>query len=105
MLGSSAQFARRLLAWYYGLRGISLVFLPAALAGPPAARWAVLVLPGWEAFDSVIAARSANPVALVRYPNVLLTRKAVAKLEELVQRYPKDERMGQLVFVSATPGE
>jgi large subunit ribosomal protein L4 len=31
----------------------------------------------------VIAARSANPVALVRYPNVLLTRKAVAKLEEM----------------------
>jgi large subunit ribosomal protein L4 len=33
----------------------------------------------------VIAARSANPVALVRYPNVLLTRKAVAKLEEMLK--------------------
>ncbi len=31
----------------------------------------------------VIAARNANPVALVRYPNVLLTKKAVAKLEEM----------------------
>ena len=31
----------------------------------------------------VIAARQANPVALVRYPNVLLTKKAVAKLEEM----------------------
>jgi large subunit ribosomal protein L4 len=31
----------------------------------------------------VIAARAANPVALVRYPTVLLTRKAVAKLEEM----------------------
>jgi large subunit ribosomal protein L4 len=31
----------------------------------------------------VIAAQQANPVALVRYPNVLLTKKAVAKLEEM----------------------
>ena len=31
----------------------------------------------------VIAARATNPVALVRYPTVVLTRKAVAKLEEL----------------------
>lgn len=31
----------------------------------------------------VIAARQANPVALVRHPAVLLTRKAVAKLEEM----------------------
>jgi len=31
----------------------------------------------------VIAARQANPVALVRYPNVLLTRGAVAQLEEM----------------------
>ena len=31
----------------------------------------------------VIAARQANPVALVRYPNVLLTKRAVAKLEEM----------------------
>lgn len=31
----------------------------------------------------VIAARHANPVALVRHPAVLLTRKAVAKLEEM----------------------
>ena len=31
----------------------------------------------------VIAARQANPVALVRYPNILLTKRAVAKLEEM----------------------
>jgi large subunit ribosomal protein L4 len=32
----------------------------------------------------VIAVRQTNPVALVRYPQVLLTRKAVAKLEEVL---------------------
>jgi len=31
----------------------------------------------------VISAQQANPVALVRYPNVLLTKKAVARLEEM----------------------
>ncbi len=31
----------------------------------------------------VIEARHADPVSLVRYPNVLLTKKAVAKFEEL----------------------
>ena len=31
----------------------------------------------------VISAQQANPVALVRSPNVLLTKKAVAKLEEM----------------------
>ena len=31
----------------------------------------------------VIAAQHANPVALVRYPTILLTKKAVAKLEEM----------------------
>ena len=31
----------------------------------------------------VIAARQANPVALVRYPTVLLTKRALAKLEEM----------------------
>ncbi|HUK05773.1 MAG TPA: 50S ribosomal protein L4 [Burkholderiales bacterium] len=31
----------------------------------------------------VIAAKHANPVALVRYPAVLLTKRAVAKLEEM----------------------
>jgi large subunit ribosomal protein L4 len=31
----------------------------------------------------VISAQQANPVALVRYPTVLLTKKAVAKLEEM----------------------
>jgi large subunit ribosomal protein L4 len=34
---------------------------------------------------AVIAARQANPVTLVRYPNVLLTRGAVAKLEEMLK--------------------
>ena len=33
----------------------------------------------------VIAVRHANPVALVRYPNVLLTKAALAKLEELLK--------------------
>ncbi len=33
----------------------------------------------------VIAVRQANPVALVRSPNVLLTKKAVAKLEEMLK--------------------
>jgi large subunit ribosomal protein L4 len=32
---------------------------------------------------TVISAQQANPVALVRYPNVLLTKKAVAKFEEM----------------------
>jgi large subunit ribosomal protein L4 len=31
----------------------------------------------------IIAARQANPVALVRYPTVLLTKGALAKLEEM----------------------
>jgi sugar phosphate permease len=31
--------SRKLLAWYYGLRGLSLFFLPAALAGTSGARW------------------------------------------------------------------
>ena len=31
----------------------------------------------------VIAARQANPMALVRYPTVLMTKRAVAKLEEM----------------------
>jgi large subunit ribosomal protein L4 len=33
----------------------------------------------------VMNVRNANPVALVRYPNVLLTKAAVAKLEELLK--------------------
>ena len=32
----------------------------------------------------VIAARNANPVALVRSPAVVLTRKAMARLEEML---------------------
>jgi large subunit ribosomal protein L4 len=31
----------------------------------------------------IIAAKQANPVALVRYPTVLLTKRAVARLEEM----------------------
>jgi len=31
----------------------------------------------------IIAARQTNPLALVRFPHVLLTRKAVARLEEM----------------------
>jgi len=33
----------------------------------------------------VMAVRHANPVSLVRYPNVVLTRAAVAKLEEMLK--------------------
>ena len=33
----------------------------------------------------VISARQANPVALVRFPNVLLTKGAVARLEEMLK--------------------
>jgi len=33
----------------------------------------------------VVSARNANPVALVRYPNVLVTRAALARLEELLK--------------------
>ncbi len=33
----------------------------------------------------VMSAREANPVSLVRHPNVLLTRAALAKLEELLK--------------------
>jgi large subunit ribosomal protein L4 len=33
----------------------------------------------------VIAAKNADPVSLVRYPTVLLTRRAVAKLEEMLK--------------------
>ncbi len=33
----------------------------------------------------VMTARNANPIALVRFPNVLLTRAAVAKLEEILK--------------------
>jgi large subunit ribosomal protein L4 len=31
----------------------------------------------------VMAAHHADPVSLVRFPNVLLTKKAMAKLEEM----------------------
>lgn len=34
---------------------------------------------------SVIAVRQTDPVSLIRYPNVVLTRAAVAKLEELLK--------------------
>jgi large subunit ribosomal protein L4 len=34
---------------------------------------------------AVMSARNTNPVALVRFPNVVLTRGAVAKLEELLK--------------------
>ncbi|MGE5616725.1 MAG: 50S ribosomal protein L4, partial [Bacillota bacterium] len=33
----------------------------------------------------VMSVRHANPVALVRYPSVLVTRAALAKLEELLK--------------------
>jgi large subunit ribosomal protein L4 len=33
----------------------------------------------------IVAARHANPVSLVRYPNVLLTKAAVARFEEILK--------------------
>ncbi len=33
----------------------------------------------------VITAREADPVSLIRYPNIVLTKKAVAKLEEMLK--------------------
>jgi MFS family permease len=40
--------SRWLLAWYYGLRGLSLLFLPFALSGPQAALWVFAV---WYGLD------------------------------------------------------
>jgi MFS family permease len=40
--------SRRLLAWYYGLRGMSLLFLPFALSTPGAALWAFAVFYGLD---------------------------------------------------------
>jgi len=40
--------SRHLLAWYYGLRGLSLLFLPYALSGPQAALWVFAV---WYGLD------------------------------------------------------
>lgn len=40
--------SRRLLAWYYGLRGLSLMFLPFALATPGAALWVFAVFYGLD---------------------------------------------------------
>jgi large subunit ribosomal protein L4 len=34
---------------------------------------------------AVLTARQANPVALVRFPHVLLTRKALVRLEEMLK--------------------
>jgi sugar phosphate permease len=40
--------SRKLLGWYYGLRGLSLFALPAALDGPEPARWAFAVFYGLD---------------------------------------------------------
>ena len=40
--------SRKLLAWYYGLRGLSLLFLPFALATPGAALWVFAVFYGLD---------------------------------------------------------
>ena len=40
--------SRRLLAWYYGLRGLSLLFLPFALGQPGAALWVFAVFYGLD---------------------------------------------------------
>jgi predicted MFS family arabinose efflux permease len=42
--------SRHLLAWYYGLRGLSLFFLPFALGGPEVSLWAFAV---WYGLDWV----------------------------------------------------
>jgi predicted MFS family arabinose efflux permease len=40
--------SRRLLAWYYGLRGLSLLFLPFALGAPGTALWVFAVFYGLD---------------------------------------------------------
>ncbi|HET7600533.1 MAG TPA: MFS transporter [Gemmatimonadales bacterium] len=40
--------SRKLLGWYYGLRGLSLFGLPFALAGPASGRWAFAVFYGLD---------------------------------------------------------
>jgi sugar phosphate permease len=40
--------SRKLLGWYYGLRGLSLFALPTALAGPAPARWAFAIFYGLD---------------------------------------------------------
>lgn len=40
--------SRKLLAWYYGLRGLSLFWLPHALQGPQVARWGFAVFYGLD---------------------------------------------------------
>jgi len=40
--------SRRLLAWYYGLRGLSLLFLPFALATPGVALWVFAIFYGLD---------------------------------------------------------
>jgi sugar phosphate permease len=40
--------SRKLLGWYYGLRGLSLFVLPVALAGPEPARWTFAVFYGLD---------------------------------------------------------
>jgi sugar phosphate permease len=40
--------SRKLLGWYYGLRGLSLFALPVALAGPESARWTFAVFYGLD---------------------------------------------------------
>lgn len=40
--------SRKLLGWYYGLRGLSLFALPVALAGPEPARWTFAVFYGLD---------------------------------------------------------
>ena len=40
--------SRKLLGWYYGLRGLSLFALPAALSGPAPARWMFAVFYGLD---------------------------------------------------------
>ena len=42
-----------------------------------------LAVPNVSLFASLDDVRLTNPVSLVRYPSVLLTKKAVAKLEEM----------------------
>jgi len=46
--GYLSDRCRYLLAWYYGLRGLSLLFLPYALSGPQTALWVFAV---WYGLD------------------------------------------------------
>ena len=64
--------SRRLLAWYYGLRGLSLLFLPFALSAPGVGLpvFAVFYGPDWIV---TVPPRRTTRHSIVRYPGHRLT--------------------------------